>query len=248
MVDLFGSNQTVASLSDYNGSGGSIVNGAVGSPSVLTISPTGGSTMFSGSIKGGGTLGTISLVVNGPGTQILAGPNTYTGPTSILQGVLQAIDGVGLPENSNLSFSGNLAAYGYGAVFQSSGTFSRTLGSGPGQVQWLGDGGFAAQGGPLTLSMSPTAALAWNNNSNTNGTPGFLPDGSVLTFGSPTADNQVNFTDSLDLNGGTRQIDVASRPGWQQCLDIRRHHRQSRRRQPAQDRCGRVDPQRQQQL
>ena len=107
-------------------------------------------------------------------------------------------------------FSGSLAANGVGAVLQSSGSFVRTLGTGAGQVQWTGDGGFSAAGGPLTVSMSPGVPLVWNNSSLGNGTPGFLGDGSVLTFGSPTADSQVNFTDSIDLNGEIRQIDVAS--------------------------------------
>ena len=38
--------------------------------------------------------------------------------------------------------------------------------------------------------------------------PSFLGYGNVLTFGSPTANAQVNFTDSIDLYGGSRQIYV----------------------------------------
>ena len=41
----------------------------------------------------------------------------------------------------------------------------------------------------------------------------FLADGSVLTFGSPTANSQINFTNSIDLNGETRQVDVAAGAG-----------------------------------
>ena len=59
--------------------------------SVLTLSPTGGSTTFSGLILGGGTLGTISLVMNGGGMQVLAGTNTYTGGTTISSGVLSFV-------------------------------------------------------------------------------------------------------------------------------------------------------------
>ena len=72
-LDLNGGNQQVASLADYTtGSGGTILNSAA-TLSVLTVSPTGGTTTFSGSIKGGGALGTISLVKTGAGTQVLAG-------------------------------------------------------------------------------------------------------------------------------------------------------------------------------
>ena len=68
----------------------------MGSPSVLTVSPT-GSSIFSGSIQGSGTLGTISLVMNGPGTQVLAGSNSYTGGTTINAGTLLATSPASLP-------------------------------------------------------------------------------------------------------------------------------------------------------
>jgi autotransporter-associated beta strand protein len=123
--------------------------------------------------------------------------------------VLQAIDGVGLPSTSNLVFSGSLAQNGYGAVLQGSGTFSRILGTVAGQVQWTGDGGFAAKGGPLTVCINnnPFDPLLWGYTGNASS---FVGDGNVLTFGSSTADSQVNFTNSIDLTGGSRQIDVAA--------------------------------------
>ena len=87
-LDLNGGTQQVASLSDSSlGSGGSIIN-SNSAASVLTLSPTGGSSTFSGAIAGGGTLGTISLVMSGSGTQVLAGSNTYTGPTTVNRGSL----------------------------------------------------------------------------------------------------------------------------------------------------------------
>ena len=74
------------------GSGGHIINSS-GTASVLMLTPT-GSTTFSGVIAGGGTLGTISLTLNGPGgTMVLTGPNTYTGSTLIAAGTLQLGDG-----------------------------------------------------------------------------------------------------------------------------------------------------------
>ena len=226
-------NVVVASLSDYSpGNGGSIINSSTANSSVLTVSPAGGSTTFSGMIQGGGTLGTISLVLSGSGTQVVSGSNTYSGSTTINAGVLQATDAVGLPSNSNLMFSGNLAQNGNGAVFQSSGTFSRSLGTGAGQVQWTGDGGFAANGGKLTVKLVPafdisgnalsaSSPLVWGNNSGTSSviaTLGFVPDGNALTFGSPTANSQVEFQNSIDLNGETHQIDVAAGAGGDRAL------------------------------
>jgi autotransporter-associated beta strand protein len=218
-LDLAGNSQQVASLSDLSpGQGGSIISSSTASSSVLTLGSTGGVATFSGAVNGGGGLGAISLVMSGPGTQVLAGVNSYSGRTTISGGALQVIDGVGLPARSNLTLSGNLAQYGYGAVLQSTGTFSRTVGSTADQLQWAGDGGFAANGGRLTVSMSPGVPLVWGNNTLGTGTGGFVPDGSALTFGSPTANNQVNFTDSIDMNGEVRQIDVAAGAGGDSTL------------------------------
>ena len=45
----------MASLSDYTpGSGGSLINSNTGLATVLTLSPTAGTTTFSGQIQGGG--------------------------------------------------------------------------------------------------------------------------------------------------------------------------------------------------
>ena len=79
-LDLNGVNQQVASLSDFSsGNGGSILNSATGTTAILTLSPTGGSTTFSGVIAGSGTLGTVGLTVNGAANTVLAGNNTYVG-------------------------------------------------------------------------------------------------------------------------------------------------------------------------
>ena len=190
-----------------------ITGGVVGGNRTFTVSSPGGILVVSGNLGwAGGSYNAGNVVKAGPGLMVLSGDNYYTGSTIITGGALQAVDGVGLPSGSNLIFAGSLPQNGYGAVFQGSGTFSRTLGMGAGQVQWSGDGGFAASGEPLTVSMSPSSALAWNN------TAYFLGDGNVLTFGSPTANSQVNFTDSIDLNGGTRQVDVAAGLGGDSAL------------------------------
>jgi fibronectin-binding autotransporter adhesin len=210
-LDLAGCIQTLPSLADLvPGNGGTVTNGLSGSLGALMLSPTGGSTTFSGTIQDGA--GQVALVLAGSGMQVLTGTNSYSGATTISAGALSAIDGVGLPTTSNLVFAGSLAQTGFGAVFISSGTFSRAVGTAAGQVQWTGDGGFAAVGGPLTLIMSPNVPLIWG------GTVNFVATGNVLTFGSATANNQVNFTDSLDLNGGTRQIDVAQGAGGDSVL------------------------------
>ena len=57
------------------------------SAAVLTLAPAGGSATFSGVIQDGASQ--TALTLNGPGTQILAGSNTYSGLTTITAGTLQ---------------------------------------------------------------------------------------------------------------------------------------------------------------
>jgi autotransporter-associated beta strand protein len=102
--DLDGSAQTIASLSDnMPGSGGNVINSASGSTSILTLSPTGGSTTFSGMIQGGGTLGAIRFVLSGPGTLVLSGTNTYTGGTEVEAGTLIVNNSAALPDGTSLT-------------------------------------------------------------------------------------------------------------------------------------------------
>jgi autotransporter-associated beta strand protein len=85
-LDIDGGQQTIASLSGVAGANVYLGGG------VLTLSGSGGSTTFAGSISdlggaGSGTGG--SLVTAGPGLQNLAGGNSYSGGTQITGGTLQ---------------------------------------------------------------------------------------------------------------------------------------------------------------
>ena len=91
-------------------------------PAILTLSPTGGSTTFSGMIQGGGTLGRLSLVMSGNGTQVLAGgflghgsldvdagtlilsgSDGYSGGTTVESGTLDVMDFDALPGGGSLT-------------------------------------------------------------------------------------------------------------------------------------------------
>ncbi len=119
--DLGGNNQTVASLSDGIGGGGTVINSYLLLPSVLTVGPTGGSSTFSGSIEGGGGLGTLGLSVSGAGTLVLAGTNTYTGGTYVEgNATLIATNNEAIADGSDL-FVGSAAGLAEFGTVQSAG-------------------------------------------------------------------------------------------------------------------------------
>ena len=102
----------------------------------------------------------------GPGTLTINATSywlsTYTGPTTVSAGVLQADDGLGLPAASFLTLDG--------AVLQSNAaaTFNRPLGSSGQAFQWTDShsagfaGGFAGGGGPLTVNIGGAGTtLSW---------------------------------------------------------------------------------------
>jgi fibronectin-binding autotransporter adhesin len=90
--------QTIAGLEGDASGRLSVTNGS--SISSVTIDPAAGlSYSFSGTIGAQDILGKtggnsiLSLTIDGPGTQILAGPNTYTAATTISAGTLQLGNG-----------------------------------------------------------------------------------------------------------------------------------------------------------
>jgi|GEM_PF-1845201 len=165
-VDLNGVNQQVLSLSDTSGSGGSLINTST-TAAILTLSPTGGRTTFSGSIQGGGSLGQIGLVINGSGTQVLAGSNTYTGPTAINAGGLVVAGSLG----------STAVTVGGGATLGGSGSIA-------GSVVVLGGSTAGTQGGiNLADGMIGTLTLSDSKAADT-----------VLTLGGLTVGNPSAFT------------------------------------------------------
>ena len=109
------------------------------------------------------------------------------------------MDGVGLPTQSNLNFAG--PNQWTGGVFQTLGLFSRWVGALSNDVQWTGSGGFAAYGATLNVALDQVSPgvggpLQWGLN-------GFVPFGSSLIFGSATSNAVVNFTNAIDITGGS---------------------------------------------
>jgi fibronectin-binding autotransporter adhesin len=102
-LDLGGVSQQVASLNDAApGLGGTVTNSGSGAAS-LTVTTSGSST-FSGSIQNGNS--TTSLVMNGNGTQVLAGSNTYSGGTTVNSGILSAGTANAFSPNASMTVNG----------------------------------------------------------------------------------------------------------------------------------------------
>jgi len=127
------------------------------------------------------------------GEHVFTGTNTYNGRTEIGGGensVMVANEGVGLPTTSTVSFQDG--------IWGTSGSITRTISSDHGgNVVWDGWGGFAAYGGPLTVTLTTDegagAKLYWNSN-----TRGFNNQG--LHLGSQNATHNVELTNNIEIN------------------------------------------------
>jgi autotransporter-associated beta strand protein len=139
---------------------------------------------------GGGFTGGLTKL--GSGSLTLTANNSYSGPTTISAGVLQAADGVGLPANSLLRLDG-------GTLQPVSGMLTRDIGSASGEVQWTANGGGFSAGSAagLSVTLSGGRGLVWGTD--IQGT---------LKLSSPTAKGLVKFNNNIDLNGQDRVIEI----------------------------------------
>jgi autotransporter-associated beta strand protein len=118
--------------------------------------------------------------------------NTYSGTTTISGGALRAIDGLGLSTTSLLTINGG--------VFETSGAFTRALGTGAGQVQLSGGAsGFAAANSDRLVVTLGGGDLVW-------GGATFNPTSLVL--GSSTALGEAEITNNINLGTAARTITV----------------------------------------
>jgi len=132
--------------------------------------------------------------------------NTYTGITQIHRGALEV-----LPNAANLA-PGRLEFHADGggtrAQLMTSGSFTRGLGAGDGEVRWDHDGGgFAARGGNLTVNLHGDGRqINWDGGDSTL-------RGRRLKFGHSDADSQVEFVNPLHMgDGGSRHLYAFENP------------------------------------
>jgi autotransporter-associated beta strand protein len=154
-----------------------------------------------------GITGFVSLTKFGEGTLVLSGDLTYTGQTVINQGALR-VDPGALPSGALLL---------RGGVLETNGTFTRAVGA-PGTENTVNfsidsndaGGGFAAHGGALTVNLGGSGAtLTWSS-------ANFVRDTGLLSFGSLTANDVVDWQNGLNLGATSgayfRQIYVEDNP------------------------------------
>ena len=96
-------------------------------------------------------------------------------------------------------------------------TFSRSLGTGLGQVNFVGgtnfgdrgSGGFSVVNGTLNVNIGGGQTLVWNGNS--GGNQFFLRSGSTLRLGSPQSNGVVVLQNNLALDDGSAGLPFESR-------------------------------------
>lgn len=127
------------------------------------------------------------------GVWYLQAVNGYSGVTELRGGALYAQDGTSLPTASTLIFNGG--------IFASTGTLSRTIGTGAGQMSFAVPaantasfrGGFAAGGSQLIVDWG--ASPTWGS------TAGFLDNRDGLIFGAAVGQTSVAKSDVVLASG-----------------------------------------------
>ncbi|MGH3582735.1 MAG: beta strand repeat-containing protein, partial [Mycobacterium sp.] len=136
--------------------------------------------------------GTGGIIKAGTGVLEFTGTNnTYSGSTVISAGALRVSSLGNLPSTSNVQLNGG--------VLELAGSVALVPGTGAGQVQWTGSGGFSASGASRTVDFNGGSAVTW-------ATTNFVGNGNSLILGSSGAGGTVTFPNDIDLNGAVRTV------------------------------------------
>ena len=202
-LDLNGHSQQIAGLTDIVGDTGTrrIMNSAGGTP---TLTVNNASAYSYGGVLGAAGGNSFGLTKSGAGTLTLSGDNTYTGPTSVEQGVLLITSATALGDTSS-----GTTVETEGATLQISGGINVaepiTLGGGSSGTRLQNISGTNTLSGLLTFSGSGARVVA------SSGTTLNITGGAT-TSTNPTfvvnAYGTVNITTNpIDLDGGTFYTD-----------------------------------------
>jgi filamentous hemagglutinin family protein len=175
----------LASYSNTIGALSGNANGIVSSnngAAILTVNvPSGANATFSGKLQPG--TGGLSLTKAGPGTQILANANTYTGATNVNAGTLQVGDGT----------AGSIAS-GSGVTVNSGATLALNLVNNASFANTIADSG--------TVSFNQTGGNTTTVSGAITGTGAVIQAGAGTTILSGTN----NYSGATSVNAGTLQV------------------------------------------
>ncbi|MEI6034336.1 MAG: autotransporter-associated beta strand repeat-containing protein [Verrucomicrobiae bacterium] len=166
-----------------------------------------GTTIISGNLTNVGANGTTQINKSGSGLLVLSGSaNTYNGTTTVNAGYLR-LDNTNVLSTAKLVVAEQAYAAGENAVIElgaGNGNFTRSTGTGAGQIQLGGSGtgnaGFASVSGTSIVNLGAAgAALTWGTSSF------FSSAGGALILGSPNVAGTVDFQNAINL-GGNRTI------------------------------------------
>jgi autotransporter-associated beta strand protein len=214
LIQLNGSNTYTGPTLIQEGNlnlGAGLAGGKLSTSSTITIETDAGfgifqndaviqGTDFSGApITGGGDF----YIVGSP-TVTLNAANNYTGSTTISGGLLKHEGSADLTLTpGNLTFDGNTTTSTpfniYNGVLGLTSDFTRALGTGDNQVQWIKSGGFAAFGADRTVSLNGGGNVAWNAGS-------FVPSSRGLVLGHTTATHKVTFSNNINFNNSNLRV------------------------------------------
>ncbi|MFA6565004.1 MAG: autotransporter-associated beta strand repeat-containing protein, partial [Verrucomicrobiia bacterium] len=148
----------------------------------------------------GGRTNVIIGPVGGIGTVYLSAQNTFSGTAAVVGSTLRAEDGVGLPTTANLLLTGGV----FEIISQAAGTnFSRTLGTGLGQMRVVGTtSGFSTTNGATTILLTNLVnnVIQWGST--------FFNPTAALVLNTNTASDTLTLANNLDLNNANRAIYV----------------------------------------
>ncbi|QYM77898.1 autotransporter-associated beta strand repeat-containing protein [Horticoccus luteus] len=195
----------------YNDGGNNSFAGNITMAGNSGIGSREGVLTLSGKISDGAD--TYNLTKMGAGVvELTNSGNDWNGVTRIEGGALRI-------SNSADALAGGFSTNGYsggnlqlaGGVLESgvTTTFTRQLGMGSDQVQWVGDGGFSASGSAnRTFTLTNAAGTA--NGALTWAAGSFVPDGHALLLSSDAANRMVTLTNAINFGGANREVRVAN--------------------------------------